>query len=279
MSKVLVTGSHGFIGSHLVKRLEKEGYKVIKVPHDNFYENVSRILNDHPNIDYVFHFSAYGNHSTQKDPHMTIKANVGDTATLLYLLRDINYKKFIFCSTSSVYGRHSTPMNEQDLCSPETFYAYTKLMAERMVESNGKATVIRPFSVYGEGEADHRFIPTVIRSIITNTTLTLDPYATHDWIYIDDFIDGVMLSMITDYLWLNIGTGIMYENKEIVSVIEYILKKKASIAAYKSLRPNDSALWVADNRRLMYLGWKQKYPLMKGLHKTIKYYKDKYEQA
>jgi nucleoside-diphosphate-sugar epimerase len=139
---------------------------------------------------------------------------------------------------------------------------------------------IRPFSVYGEGESMHRFIPTVIDSIVNQKELDLYPDPVHDWIYIEDFIEGVLV--VADNVAklngkaVNIGSGKQYTNKHVYEMLCDIARKRPLETHKKNLnRPNDTnVMWQADNTVLRKLGWQAKYTLKEGLAKTYDYYCD-----
>jgi nucleoside-diphosphate-sugar epimerase len=97
---------------------------------------------------------------------------------------------------------------------------------------------IHPYSVYGEGEADHRFIPKVIKCLHTGESMVVDGDATHDWIYIDSFVDALFAGET------EIGTGVKTSNKEIVKMLEDISGKSLRYVKGK-VRDYDNDNWVA----------------------------------
>src|SRR5260221_657563 len=227
MLKAIISGQNGFIGQHLSEELRKKDITPIAFPRTMLYAEVpviAKYLFDiHP--DYIFHLASYGNHSTQKDDTQAIMANYFSTYNLLKATEFYDYKAFINIATSSMYGQSDKPMSETDQFKPDTFYSATKTgglyLAHTYAKQYNKPIVSAiPFSVYGEGEADFRFIPTVCRSLIKDEPMELDLYANHDWIYVKDFIKGLFtLVENVDNLggtWVNIGTGIMWTNAEIV---------------------------------------------------------------
>jgi nucleoside-diphosphate-sugar epimerase len=128
--------------------------------------------------------------------------------------------------------------------------------------------------VYGPGEADYRFIPTVIRCIKKNEPMKLAP-GMHDWIYVEDLIDAIFAVQegINDVkgLAVNIGTGTQYDNYDVVKHLAMLAKvdmNKLKIEHIKSLRSKDS--WVADNSLLHRLGWVQQTSFIDGLTKLWK---------
>lgn len=285
--KVICTGSSGFIGSALRTKLENNpDYKVYTLPHyilQDYEKLKSEIGVIQPN--FIFHLAGFGNHSTQIDNQETFNANVIGIWNLLQATKDIPYRAFINFGSSSEYGQKNTPMSELDLPEASTMYGCTKIagtyLSRAFARKYDKPIVtVRPFSVFGPDEGDHRFIPTVIKCILQGKELTLDPNGQHDWIYINNFLDG--LGFVADNASLlrgqivNIGTGVQMSNVEIVVGLEMIAQKKVKVKIVKNMRKNDSEMWQADISKIKKLGWYPKTRFYTGLAETYQYYKNKY---
>lgn len=280
--KALITGANGFIGRHLVTFLNKKGIQVFPIPHQIF-KNLSQLKSEIKKIkpDYIFHLASYGNHSYQTEVKKMFVANVENTFKLLSVSNDINYRAFINFGSSSEYGRKFNSMKETDTLEADTFYGATKACSTYLCRAFAKQyhkaiVTIRPFSVYGEGEADFRFIPKVIHYLNNGEVMTIDPKPKHDWIYINDFISGVYtvlknIQRLSGEV-VNIGTGKQHSNLEVVHTLEKISRKKLKIALGQKMRSYDTVNWVADNRGLRNIGWKQKFSLKEGLKRTYDYY-------
>lgn len=231
----------------------------------------------------IFHCASYGNMSHQKDIPMTVMANLIGTFNMLKESIDIPYRSFIHFGSSSEYGMRESPMSELDRPNTTTFYGASKVGATYLARAFAKQfdkpiVTVRPFSVFGPGEADFRFIPTVIRSIIKDESFQLDGKANHDWVYIQDFIDAVFLvanRAVSDGI-VNIGTGRMHTNKEICELLKKISGKQYLAVPMEGMREDDSSMWLANNKYLTGLGWFPKHMLQEGLQKTWEYYKEKY---
>lgn len=276
---ILITGAGGFIGNRLSEMLEQSGKKVTKIEHIllNTPELLEQVVVE-TRPDVIYHLAAYGNQYFQKDWRETVQSNYLGTFNLLWASRDIELQGFVNTGSSSEYGKKSEPMKETDLPETNTIYGATKVGASYLArafaeEFNAPVVNVRPFSVFGPGEAENRFIPTVIRCADNGEILKLSE-GVHDWIYIDDFVSGMlMVSENAKSLkgeTINIGSGVQYLNTEIVDYIESIIGKKVVIENVQQLRNFDTTLsWVADNSKLRSLGWAPQENIISGLQKTI----------
>ena len=239
------------------------GHQVIPITQELLYDPKGlQIFFNKEKPDYIFHLAAYGNHSNQEDVPMTIFSNIIGTFNMLSASADIDYKTFINFSSSSV------------ALDTFTYYAAAKVGAEALcrafVDQKKKPIlIVRPFSVYGEGEADFRFIPTICKSLILTEEITLSPNPVHDWIYVEDFID-LLLANIDETGLVNIGTGIATSNKEIVEKLVRISNKSTRIKTIVSLRSYDNNHWKCPDKL------KTKHTLDTGLLNTYKYYEKRF---
>jgi nucleoside-diphosphate-sugar epimerase len=270
-NKYIILGSNGFVGRRLVDRLLNLDQEVRLIPRDMYcsYYDLKEYI-EAVNPDYIINCAAYGNMAHQKEVDAIYEVNVMNPLRLLEATKDVKYKSLILIGSSSEYGSKSERMSELDMCETNTFYGASKVAQTYLARAFKKQhkkpiTVIRPFSIYGPGEADFRFIPTIIRSIKTGEQFNLVKEPSHDWIHIDDFIDGLLIATKNNVDILNIGTGKEYSNIEVVEMLEEIAKMKANYNEVKQLRGFDSNYWVADNSLLKDLGWHQSHSLLEGL--------------
>lgn len=276
--KIFLTGVNGFIARNIRKHLECK-YEIHGV--DRFVLNDPMALQMAVQMiepDYIIHLAAYGNHYDQQDEEEMITANIIKTDLVLQVTKDIPYKCFVNVSTSSVYGKKDKPMSEDMLPETDTFYGATKLAGEYLCRAFAKKyrkpiVNVRPFSVYGDFEASHRFIPQIKNSIRTGETMYIDPKPMHDWIHVIDFVKGVETVMLNpdklgNRLAINIGTGKQYPNEEVLDKVQWVMDGRANVEYKQSLRAFDSDSWVADNSALKSLGWSPEFDLMKGIRKT-----------
>lgn len=266
MNTYLVTGSSGFLGGHLREFIEGEGDAFVGVPRHVFMNPVhlERFMFD-VKPDVIVHLAAFGNHYNQTDILDMLEVNYTGTFNLLQVTRDIDYKAFINISTSSVTLPH------------QTFYSATKMGCEYLCkafasEFKKPIVTLRPYSLYGEGEADFRFIPTVFRSCLEGEAMKLAPEPVHDWTYVGDFVRAISSAaeMVMGGLLssdsIPIGTGVGTSNQEVVRLIEEITGNKAVVKKHKKIRAYDSKEWISPAPHRKYLTLKE------GLERYYKWY-------
>lgn len=256
MIKTVVIGSRGLIAPHLIRKLQSLGHEVKSFHHDQKV--------DIKKADYLFYVCSYGNHYHQKDSYQIFKANVLDYLTLLRQTIDIQYKGFFYFSTSSVTLPVQTDYSDAKYVG--------EILGKRYFKKYHKPIVsIRPASVYGEGEAPFRFFPTLFKHFKSKSPFPLTE-GSHDWIYVEDFIDALILIMENVQRFLGksvpIGTGIQTKNSQIVEMMTKIAGYKIkTFSSDKVKRHYDVKNWVSDASIIKSLGWMPKYTLFEALKK------------
>jgi UDP-glucose 4-epimerase len=191
MTKVLITGSSGFIGSWLIKDLFLQNsdfyiYALTRKETYSPYENLVYIKSDltNPNftddlpegIDLVMHLAQSNNYRLFPEKVFDIfDINIASTQKLLEWSRKTFVKKFIFASTGNVYARKNTHLIESDICFPEDYYGRSKLIAELLVGSYKNyfsVCILRIFGVYGPGQTG-MIIPNIIQKVKNHEKITL----------------------------------------------------------------------------------------------------------
>lgn len=251
----LVTGSGGFVGSHLVQALEQKGHLVLRGDRKGTITKP---------VDYIFDLAAYGNLYHQKNIDDMILTNLIRPVNMMRDADKFDYKAFIVMSTSSVTLPH------------QTIYSATKAGIEGFAKAwattyDRPVIAIRPYTVYGPGDNPQHLIPTIFRSCLEDEPMELDPDPVHDYIYVDDLVEGILLmSMKANDIRgqvIPIGTAIQTSNEEIVGIVEMITRKKANIVGKKRLRKYDTKNWVANIADITKFGWKPRTDITKGIHK------------
>jgi len=262
MIKAVITGHRGFLGKHFLEKVKGEFYLHSR---GGLMSSISKFQPD-----YIYHFAG----EIYKDEEM-VESNILLTYRLLEEARKLPIKAFIYIGSSSEYGRKDHPMSETDYLDPTNIYEATKgagtLLCQAYARQYGVPVMIaRPFSLYGKHEPKKRFIPTIIHSVLKGKKLQISP-GVHDFIHVDDFIDGLLLLAKNPKPGeiYNFGTGVQTSNKELTEMIEEIFDIKVQKKFISSLHDYDSDCWVADNAKALELGWKPEYNLKDGLTKII----------
>lgn len=275
--RILMTGSSGFFGARLRKRLSQEQYQIMGIEHQDLDKLKELVVSFNPDI--IFHLAAYGNYHFQEDIRKIYQVNVMNLLYLLEASDGVDYKVFINIGTSSEYGKKHDPMKETDKLNPETFYAASKAAGTFLakvwaIQKDKSIITIRPFSITGVGEQEHHLIPALIRSCLYGERMEFAPEPVHDFIDIDDLIDGIFL--LIEHIGeckgevFNIGTGRQYSNQEVREMVEGVTGKKAEVKILDGIRNYDTIRkWVADNSKLRSLGWEPKKDLEQSIREMV----------
>ena len=311
---VVVTGGAGFIGSHLIDRLLKEGHNVTNIDNfDSFYdESIKR-----ENIKGHFEYDAYKLHEvdirdkevldkaifddTDVIVHLAAKAgvrpsiadpiayqevNVAGTQNMLEVAREKDIKQFVFASSSSVYGKNpNVPWKEDDaVLQPISPYASTKVSGELLGHVYShlydiRFLALRFFTVYGPRQrpdlAIHKFLK--LMSDGKEITLYGDGSTRRDYTFIDDIVDGIMGAInYTDTLYevINLGNNETVELLELVEAIE----EASGITAKKTFGPEQPGdvkqTWADVSNAGNLLNYHADYSIDKGLKAFVEWYNE-----
>ena len=312
--KVLVTGSDGFIGSHLVERLLDENCQVKAFVYYNSFnsrgwldtiseEKLSEIevftgdIRD-PNgvriavkdVDIVFHLAALiGIPFSYHSPDSYVDTNVKGTLNVLQSCRDFNIERVLITSTSEVYGTaRYVPIDEKHPRQPQSPYSATKISADAVALSfynSFKLPVIiaRPFNTYGPRQSARAVIPTIITQLANKQREiklgSLHP--TRNLNYVEDVCLGfIALAKCDEAIGreVNIGSGTEISINDLANLIIDIMEVDASVISDENrIRPENSEVerLVCDSSLLRQLtGWKPEITIKEGLVKTIEWFKD-----
>lgn len=239
MSTILVSGSSGFIGSNLIKRLDNP----ICIPHEE-------ILNtDWSVATKVFFLSAYGNMISHTDEEKIIQANVVD---LVFVLATVDWSKiqsFVYISTSSVKLKRQTMYSRTKKAAEELCLAY-------MEKYDAPITIIRPMSITGVGEQPEHLIPKLIDSCLNGTFMDFVQEPTHDFIDISDVVDGILnLSDNKAKGIFELGNGEAVSNLKVLELVRKATGKMANIRLVNLMRDYDNDKWVSENFKSRGFGW------------------------
>jgi len=302
--RALVTGCAGFIGSHLVDRLLQMGYEVVGVDcftdyypteikkanisnalaHPNFKlieQNILDIDTDKfPDVDYVFHLAAQAGvrASWGKDFEIYTRNNIEATQRLLEFYKGREIRKFVYASSSSVYGEAELPMREDSLLKPVSPYGVTKLAAENLCYlyyTNYHVPVIslRYFTVYGSRQRPDMAIHRFVRAVLNGEEIIVygDGEQTRDFTYVDEVIEATLLAANSELVGevLNIGGGGRMSVNQLIRKIENITGKKAKLK-YVVSQKGDVKDTLADiSKAKEILNWKPGAKIEEGLERYI----------
>lgn len=310
MNKVLVTGSDGFIGSHLTEELVKQGYEVRAfvfynsfntwgwldtLPND-ILRNIEIFQGDvrDPNgvkeavkgCDAIFHLAAliaipFSYHS----PDTYVDTNIKGTLNVLQAAREKNTRVLV-TSTSEVYGTAQyVPIDEKHPYQGQSPYSATKIGADRLAESFYRSfglpmTIVRPFNTYGPRQSARAVIPTIITQLLSGMKEiklgSLTP--TRDFNYVKDTVNGFISIYKSEK---TIGEEINIATQKEISVgrlaeelIKQINPQAKIICDEERLRPEKSEVnrLLGCNQKIKDLtDWCPQYTLEKGLAETIQF--------
>ena len=305
--KVLVTGCAGFIGSHLVERLLEEGYRIVGIDcfTDYYSEDMKRknmegfknnenfefiekdILNMNlmpvlEGVDYVFHLAAQPGvrASWGKNFEVYTRNNILATQRLLEACKGLEIKRFVFASSSSVYGdSRDLPLKESLYPKPVSPYGVTKLAAENLCvlyyKNYGIPVVsLRYFTVYGPRQRPDMAFHKFIKAVLEEKAITIygDGNQTRDFTYVSDAVNATVLGMKGEPGEIyNIGGGSRISVNKAIEVIEELTGKKAKIK-YEPFQKGDMRDTYADiSKAENELGYKPEIDINTGLKKQIEY--------
>jgi len=261
MSSVLVTGGAGFIGSNLVTKLSKKGYHIIIL--DNFSMGYEENLKDLKNVEVIkgdirdkelvnklvkkvegiFHLAAnVGNIKSIENPNEDAEINIIGTLNLLNAARDNKIKKFIFSSSSAIFGEvEYLPLDEKHPAEPDSPYGVSKLAAEKHCLCYSKLydldiVCLRYFNVYGINQRFNPYgniIPIWTDCLIQNKSFTIygDGEQTRDFIDVDDIVQANIKSYETKGAKgaFNIGNGKATTINQLAKIFQEISKNEIEL--------------------------------------------------
>lgn len=318
MSKILITGADGFIGSHLTEELVKQGHKVKAFAYYNSFNSwgwldtiPKEIMKEievftgdvrDPNgvreamkgMDEVYHLAAliaipFSYHS----PDTYVDTNIKGTLNVLQAARDLDTSRLLITSTSEVYGTAQyVPIDELHPYQGQSPYSATKIGADRLAESfyrsfNMPITIVRPFNTYGPRQSARAVIPTIITQLLAGKEEielgSLTP--TRDFNYVKDTANGfieIAKSKNTIGEEINIATQQEISIGQLAEELIRQINPKAKIVCDgQRLRPEKSEVnrLLGSNEKIMRLtNWKPNYTFEQGLAETIEFFRHNLDQ-
>lgn len=308
--KVLLTGTAGFIGSSLAEQLCQLGIEVEGIDNfDPFYprvvkeENLTSLLAlenftfregdirdatfmaDCGHFDAIIHIAAKaGVRPSIADPEAYVDVNIKGTQILLELAKHRGCKKFIFASSSSVYGVNpNVPWSEDMSLLPISPYASSKLSCEMLghvyTQLYGiQFLALRFFTVYGPRQRPDLAIHKFTKHILDDLPITLfgDGSTSRDYTFIDDIVDGIVKALHYEdslYEVINLASSNCVSLQKLVITLQEVIGRKARLE-YTTEQPGDVRITYADiTKAHKLLQYKPKTDLKEGLSKFFDWYK------
>jgi len=311
---VLITGSDGFIGSHLTEELIDKGCNVRAFVYYNSFsswgwldnldkEKLSQIevvagdIRDRGSvakamegIDVVFHLAALiGIPYSYDSPESYVGTNITGTLNVLEEAKRLNTERVIATSTSEVYGTaRYVPIDEKHPFQGQSPYSATKIGADRMAESYFRSfetpvTIARPFNTYGPRQSARAIIPTIISQLCNGSDEislgSLTP--TRDLVYVKDTAKGFISIAESDN---TIGEEINIATQDEISIgdlaqrlINQIRPSAQIVTDEQRVRPAKSEVerLLGSNAKIKQLtGWEPEWSFDQGLESTIKWFQE-----
>lgn len=315
IKKILVTGGAGFIGSHLIETLLKKiSGRVICI--DNFddaydprlkqrniksflknrrfilYKNDIRDLAKMKQIfkkerpDAVIHLAAKTD--TRKavfSPYEYISVNIEGTLNLLECSREFGIKKFIFASSSSVYGnKNSAPFSEEDQTDfPLSPYGASKKAGEILIYTyhhNFKlpAVCLRVFNAYGERMRPNLVLPIWLKKILAGEPIEMSGEGTRrrDFTYVGDTVNAIMLALKKplDFEIINIGNSRPLSLNQLLRVLEKAVGTTAIVQKRPSHKASVEQTHASIAKAKRVLGWKPLMPIEEGVKRFVSWVRE-----
>ena len=277
---IVVTGSSGFIGSNLVKKLKELNYKIIELDLKNGsditnWESVKKVRK----FDVVIHLAArVFIPDSYNSPREFFSNNIIATLNILELCRKYS-AKMIYIS-SYVYGiPQYSPIDELHPVAALNPYTQSKIIGEQLCKGCNRdfgvpVIIFRPFNIYVQGQNDNFLIPLIIKQIKENGKIFLkDPRPKRDFIHIDDVVDAYCkaIEYKPNFEVFNLGSGVSYSVKEVAEILVRQAGKNVPIEFSEEHRQNEVLDTVADiSKAQNILKWVPKYSVEEGIKSIIK---------
>lgn len=282
--RILVTGGAGFIGSEVVRQLAARGFDILIV--DNLVngkrenlegalaKNVELVVTDirdqksmtslFRGVDVVFHLACLGVRHSLHSPLENQEVNATGTFGLLEIAMTTEVKRFVYISTSEVYGMvHTTPIAEDHSTLPYTIYGASKLAGEAYARAFWHAfdyptVVVRPFNAYGprchhEGDSGE-VIPRFMLRCLAGRPMVIfgDGKQTRDFTFVRDTAAGILAAGLSDASvghTLNLGSEKEIELQLLAKMISEVLGRPEAQILYTDPRPGDVVRLLSDSSK------------------------------
>jgi len=300
--KVIVTGGAGFIGSHLTEELLRQHADVHiidnlatglagNVPPQAVFHRLDIVTQDAADVivrekpDVVFHLAAQAEvQRSMTEPKFDADVNVSGTVNLLHAAVQAGVKKFVFASSSALYGDYQAERIPEDApIHPVSYYGLSKWAGEAYIrlfhELHGLPfTILRYSNVYGPRQTvkgEGCVVALFLRNLRTGSAFRIhgDGEQTRDFVYVKDVVQANLAAAVSGGGQIcNIGTSDSISINRLVDEMEK-LHGTAIERTHSPARPGDIRYSCLDNSRAAgHLGWKPRYSVLEGLRESYDYY-------
>jgi NAD dependent epimerase/dehydratase len=312
MKRVLVTGAAGFIGSHLVERLVREGHQVRAYVHYNARNDWGNLELAAPEvkreievvtgdiadpfsvrhatrgIQVVYHLSSLiAIPYSYVAPQSYVQTNVQGAINVLQAAREEGVERVVHTSTSECYGTAQyVPIDEKHPLQGQSPYSASKVGADMLPESYWRSfelpvAIIRPFNTFGPRQSARAVIPTIISQALKGGTIKLGSLSpTRDMNYVDNTVDGFLAVASHPAAVgqvINIGSGREISIGDLAKLIVQLVGSTSEVVEdTQRIRPANSEverLLCGNDKARNLLGWSPRVGLEEGLQRSIEWFR------
>ena len=277
--RIAVTGSGGFIGSHLVPKLIERNYEVVEISRNKGYDiSIWDNLSDLPQCDVIVHLAAKTFVPDSFDNPREFYA-FNTQATINALEKARIWKAKVIYMSSYFYGPPQyVPVDEKHPINPHNPYAQTKYISEELCRGysrdfNVPVIAFRLFNIYGPGQKGSFLIPEILEKIKTGSLILKDPRPKRDYIHVSDVVSAIIAAIgksFDGFDALNLASGISVSVNELVLAIVKQSGKTIAIDYTNKFRKGEVLESVADLKKIKSkLGWSPKITLLEGINSLI----------
>jgi UDP-glucose 4-epimerase len=303
-SLILLTGATGFLGSHILNKLVKNGHNVAILKRswsdiwriDHLLDQIKVFNLDLISLEevfqsvkpeYIIHLATlYSKFDSDVDMDNMYKSNVSFPANLLEIGIKYGLKGFINTGTFFEYSRNSGRVDEKALVIPINLYAKTKIEFEAILKLYSKKiniSTLRIFTPYGEKD-NFKLIPMIIQKALSGELIELSNEKKKlDFIYISDVVDAYILTLDvmmhkdkeTSYNVYNLGSGSLTSVKKVISIIEKNFENPLNISWNGVSIDNMPTICANTSKIERDMCWSAKVTMQQGISNTIEFYKNR----